>query len=499
MSSPQKHDDPATQLDDALTSSERFALAQETFGTAQEEFQAIMDRDFPDFTVDAYATQKAAAEGISRENVATKMWAEAQAFPARLDLSGDGKLGFDDAGIAAKRVLAGAGKAWQKVTDFDREDLANSANGARDAVAGAGKKVAGFDYRGATRKATDRVRSAARVGDNDVFRTSRNTVAKLGKTATGIQGLQDRRETVELQRVSEEYVAAAEAFTEEHRAQLYTNIEQFGALRLESLHDTLGRFLQILRDLNQRNRVNEYELLDGVGIDTQSLESMARVDMTVSQTLRNTAATGTLGLAAVFGTPALVTSAVGMAATASTGTAISTLSGAAASNAVLAWLGGGSLAAGGGGMAAGAAVLTGITVGATAGVVLLAAGVLVSTHYARKLTEAKEYQKEAALAVAGLENAWLVMGGIIARVDELSLVTTELRDRIAPLLSELEELVPTFDAANTNHASLFSQCGVLVKTMVELAQVPLLDDDGALTDESLTISTRVRTVLNTEI
>lgn len=43
--------------------------------------------------------------------------------------------------------------------------------------------------------------------------------------------------------------------------------------------------------------------------------------------------------------------------TASTGTAISTLSGAAASNAALAWLGGGALSAGGGGAAAGNALL----------------------------------------------------------------------------------------------------------------------------------------------
>ena len=43
--------------------------------------------------------------------------------------------------------------------------------------------------------------------------------------------------------------------------------------------------------------------------------------------------------------------------TASTGTAISALSGAAASNAALAWLGGGALTAGGGGMAAGNALL----------------------------------------------------------------------------------------------------------------------------------------------
>ena len=43
--------------------------------------------------------------------------------------------------------------------------------------------------------------------------------------------------------------------------------------------------------------------------------------------------------------------------TASTGTAISSLSGAAAESAALAWLGGGAAAAGGGGMAAGNALL----------------------------------------------------------------------------------------------------------------------------------------------
>ena len=54
------------------------------------------------------------------------------------------------------------------------------------------------------------------------------------------------------------------------------------------------------------------------------------------------------------------TAAMGIATTfgvASTGTAISALSGAAAANAALAWLGGGALAVGGGGMAAGSAFL----------------------------------------------------------------------------------------------------------------------------------------------
>lgn len=62
------------------------------------------------------------------------------------------------------------------------------------------------------------------------------------------------------------------------------------------------------------------------------------------------------GVAAFMPTAAMaVATTFGVA---STGTAISALSGAAATNAALAWLGGGALAAGGGGMASGTALLT---------------------------------------------------------------------------------------------------------------------------------------------
>ena len=68
---------------------------------------------------------------------------------------------------------------------------------------------------------------------------------------------------------------------------------------------------------------------------------------------------GAAGIASGILTEAVVLAAVQAFATASTGTAISTLGGAAATNAALAWLGGGSLAAGGGGAAVGSVLLMG--------------------------------------------------------------------------------------------------------------------------------------------
>ena len=68
------------------------------------------------------------------------------------------------------------------------------------------------------------------------------------------------------------------------------------------------------------------------------------------------------GVSGALAGAAFTSGAIGFAmavGTASTGTAISGLTGVAATNAALAWLGGGAVAAGGGGMAVGAAVLTG--------------------------------------------------------------------------------------------------------------------------------------------
>ncbi len=73
-----------------------------------------------------------------------------------------------------------------------------------------------------------------------------------------------------------------------------------------------------------------------------------------------------VSVASAIAAESAIMSLVAGVGTASTGTAISSLSGAAATNASLAWLGGGAVSAGGGGVAAGSVVLTG-------GVVVVAA------------------------------------------------------------------------------------------------------------------------------
>lgn len=82
--------------------------------------------------------------------------------------------------------------------------------------------------------------------------------------------------------------------------------------------------------------------------------------------------------------------------TASTGTAISTLSGAAATNAALAWLGGGTLAAGGGGTAAGSALIAMAgPIGWTIAGATLLSSILIFTSKRTKLNKQKNEEIEA--------------------------------------------------------------------------------------------------------
>lgn len=120
--------------------------------------------------------------------------------------------------------------------------------------------------------------------------------------------------------------------------------------------------------------------------------------------------------------------------TASTGTAISTLSGAAATKAALAWLGGGALAAGGGGTAAGSAMLAlaGPIGWTLAGATLLTSIVL----FTKKKFKNREAKHEALTSVK--QNTALVKA-IDAQIDDLLQRTTSLRELLMKSYGETLE------------------------------------------------------------
>lgn len=170
--------------------------------------------------------------------------------------------------------------------------------------------------------------------------------------------------------------------------------------------------------------LNKKEFLQSEEFARQDLEAArqsaaaAGAGFTTAAAVASMAPTAALWVATTFGT-------------ASTGTAISTLSGAAATNATLAWLGGGALAAGGGGTAAGSALLAlagpiGWTI---AGATLLTSIVL----FTKKKFDNREAKEQALTAVK--QNTAFIQG-MDAQIAVLLHQSTSLREALVALYGE---------------------------------------------------------------
>ncbi len=191
---------------------------------------------------------------------------------------------------------------------------------------------------------------------------------------------------------------------------------------------------------------------------------------------------GIAGGAAAGAGAGAATGALAGLGTASTGAAISGLSGAAATNATMAWLGGGALSAGGGGMAAGAMVMN----AAIAGPALLVTGFVIGKQAAKATTKACEAETAVDVAIAELDLFDENLRAVLCRCTELSGILGDLTTRGTAALDELES--EPFEPAL--HADRFQRAFVLAKAVKDVVSTPLMDDEGTPTTESHTIVTR---------
>lgn len=153
-----------------------------------------------------------------------------------------------------------------------------------------------------------------------------------------------------------------------------------------------------------------------------SLEDLAEVETSLSageialNSLKGVAGGVIAGAAA----PAAIMGAVTAFGTAGTGVAISSLSGAAASQAALAALGGGTLAAGGGGVAAGSAILSASV--PVVGIAIAAIAVPVFSHLSanKKIKAIEEESLKVVKETDAVEGQKIKVNYCISRVIELT-------------------------------------------------------------------------------
>lgn len=215
-----------------------------------------------------------------------------------------------------------------------------------------------------------------------------------------------------------------------------TAMDKLGKKELKILN-SFDKFSDLFEKIKNKPTFADISI-DGVNLPEYNPEKIKEVSVGAAVLLGGLGGAA-IGTAGGFAAAGATTAAVMALGTASTGTAIASLSGVAATNATLAALGGGALAAGGGGMALGSAILG----GATLGVGLLVGGVIFSVTGSKLSDKADEAWDE-------MKKAEKKINKIFAYLDELQTLAENYTHSLKAVdkvytkhLDELDKLVNT--------------------------------------------------------
>lgn len=259
-------------------------------------------------------------------------------------------------------------------------------------------------------------------------------------------------------------------------------IDELGKRKILVLDTSIKEFIA------EFEKLNHVELSESVGLNElqklvldkksfSNLKELQGIATSMASGLVSGAMAGALTAFGAYG-------AAGTLATASTGTAIASLSGAAATNATLAFFGGGSLAAGGLGMAGGTAVLGGLV----AGPALAVLGFVVGAKASKNLdaananwARAKEFEEEMR-AAADLCN------GIRRRAAMFNRFLLRLQTVFDPLVYEMSQIIEKkgndFRQFSDDEKKCVASAMAMAGAIKAVLDTAILDNEGNLTAES---------------
>ncbi len=257
---------------------------------------------------------------------------------------------------------------------------------------------------------------------------------------------------------------------------------------------TLGETKILVLDEGIKPFVKEFEKLNHISLSKSAglnelqkivLDKASFAQLKEIQGMATSIATGA-GAGAIAGATTAF-GAYGAASTfalASTGTAISSLSGAAATNATLAFFGGGAIKAGGLGMIAGGYVLGGLIAGPALAVfgsmVGAKASAALDDAYSN-LAQAREYAQEMSVASTACI-------GIRKRSDMFTRFLLQLNATFEPLVYEMTQIIKTKGADyrkfSKGEKEVVAEAMTLAGAIKAVIDTPILDDSGKLTKQS---------------
>ncbi len=299
--------------------------------------------------------------------------------------------------------------------------------------------------------------------------------AVAGGSAAGGSGLLKMRGAKQVVDTKKQEFETAQQGLATSRKECEAAFAILGEAKVQAISVALLPFHDAFSKLKHVDLAVEVSAEGAPTIDPVRVREAGRVTIDLASALGISAVGVGVGAMAGTGTTMAVTSL----AAAGTGSAITGLSGVAASNAMLAWLGGGTLAAGGGGVAAGTMVLSGI---ATAPA-LLVGGVFLHHKGREAKAKAEEFSADVDKALADVRTSKTVLSGAKQQATDVR----EVLDRLVPALAggagwlnavtSQEEDWRAFDAATKDEVR---RTAAVAMATSELVHTPLMDDDGAI-------------------
>ena len=263
-----------------------------------------------------------------------------------------------------------------------------------------------------------------------------------------------------------------------HCAEESTNkaMDDLGNLELEVL-ESFGEFSDIVGKIQNAPEFATFDTSDS-GLPTFNAEGIKEVAVAAKAVLGGLAG-AVVGTAGGFAAAGATTTIVAALGSASTGTAISTLSGVAAYNATLAALGGGAIAAGGGGMAAGAAVLG----GAAAGAGLLVGGAIVNFVGRDLAKNAAKLEREVAEETKRVERACALLDDISSSARRYQEVINTTRHEYVKHVGKISFIVNDLGKTDwgdfgEEEKTAFENTVLLVGLLFSLCRTNLVIDDN---------------------
>jgi hypothetical protein len=267
-------------------------------------------------------------------------------------------------------------------------------------------------------------------------------------------------------------------------------LQAYGATQELVQRDVIYRMRDFLELHGKQVRANEHLILDGVVGSNEQSPIATKLDLDVVSLVG-----GLIGsTAAAAAVPIALRTAVSELGKASTGTAIKTLNGVAAENAILAFFGGGSRSTGGGGMKLGAPMLP----IAGAGTGLLIAGLTVKARGTNVQTTADEHRTELDVAIANMERRDELLLGLQKWAHEQDDILIRLASQATESLNFLESEPFNIEL----HAERLQAALILVKSIGELlaslvVTAPIFHEDDNIDGNPLQLTLKYRD-LNTE-